>query len=109
MCYLNTKASGHMICEKALFYELDETYKGKVKFGDNSRISIEGKGTILLNSWDNSHITLKKILFTPSSRAYIPNLTRLDEERLQYSLEKWYSYHSWLEWFSFQKISKKLK
>ena len=39
-----------MTCEKAPFYELDETYKGKVKFGDNSRISIEGKGTILLNS-----------------------------------------------------------
>ena len=80
MWYLDTGENGHMIGKKALFYELHETYKAKVIFGVNSRIFIKGKTIILLNSWDNSHITLKNVLYTPSLQPNIFNLRRLDEE-----------------------------
>ena len=42
MWYLDTGASGHMIGEKDLIFDLDDSYKGKVRFQDGSRVSIEG-------------------------------------------------------------------
>ena len=56
---------------KYLIFDLDDSYKAKVKFGDGSRISIEGKGKIILNSKYNTQITLKNMLYTPSLKANI--------------------------------------
>ena len=47
---------------KDLIFNHDDLYKGTVKFGDGSRISIEGRDKILLNSKDNIEITLKNVL-----------------------------------------------
>ena len=66
MWYLDTDASGHMTGGRELICDLDDSYKGTVRFGDGSKISIEGKGKIILNSKDNTHITLKNVLYTPS-------------------------------------------
>ncbi|CAA7394373.1 unnamed protein product [Spirodela intermedia] len=54
MWYLDTCATSHMIGEKNLNFDLDQTYKGRVKFGDDSRIPIEGQGKILLNTKSGS-------------------------------------------------------
>ncbi|KAL0453571.1 UNVERIFIED_CONTAM: Retrovirus-related Pol polyprotein from transposon TNT 1-94 [Sesamum latifolium] len=42
--YLDTTCSNHMHRDKSAFSNLDETYHDKVKLGDESRISIMGKG-----------------------------------------------------------------
>ena len=60
MGYLDTGASRHMTRGRELICDLDDSYKGIVRFGDGLKISIEGKGKIILNSKDNTHITLKK-------------------------------------------------
>ncbi|XP_056848877.1 uncharacterized protein LOC130499012 [Raphanus sativus] len=41
--YLDNGASNHMSGNRLFFFEMDETIKGMVKFGDDSRIEIEGK------------------------------------------------------------------
>ena len=88
MWYLDRAASGHMTGGKDLIYDLYDSYKGTVKFGHGSRISIEGKGKIILNSKDNTHITLRNVLYTPSLKANILSLDILDEEGYDIRLYK---------------------
>ena len=75
--YLNTGASGHMIGERELFYEFDNSSKGKVKFGV-SKTKIEVRGNIIFQSRDCSSSTLFYVLFTHSLQANILSLGRLD-------------------------------
>ena len=51
-----------------------------VKFGDNSRIQIKGKGSIEVNQRDGSSLQLCNFLFVPQLEANILSLGRLDEE-----------------------------
>ncbi|KAG6488357.1 hypothetical protein ZIOFF_049600 [Zingiber officinale] len=44
--YLDTGCSNHMSGEKDTFSDLDETFRSSVKFGDNSTISVMGKGKL---------------------------------------------------------------
>ena len=45
--YLDSGASNHMTGSKASFSELDDDVTGTVKFGDGSRVAIQGHGTII--------------------------------------------------------------
>ena len=62
------------------FRNLDESTTGFVKFGDNSRIQIRGKGAIEVNQNDGSILRLSSVLFVPQLEANILSLGRLDEE-----------------------------
>ncbi|XP_076910612.1 uncharacterized protein LOC143568312 [Bidens hawaiensis] len=42
--YLDNGASNHMTRERSFFSKLDERVVGRVRFGDNSKVKIEGKG-----------------------------------------------------------------
>ena len=44
--YLDNGASNHMCGDRRFFCKLDESVTGKVRFGDDSRIDIKGKGSI---------------------------------------------------------------
>ena len=44
---LDNSASNHMTGDRSYFQSIDETITGKVSFGDDSRIDIKGKGSIL--------------------------------------------------------------
>lgn len=46
MWYLDNEASNHMTGQKEKFRNLDETIRGYVKFGDGSKVQIEGMGSI---------------------------------------------------------------
>ncbi|XP_074588084.1 uncharacterized protein LOC141843983 [Curcuma longa] len=46
MWYLDTGCSNHMCGDKTTFSELDESFRNTVKFGDNSTVSVMGKGMI---------------------------------------------------------------
>ncbi|KAD3067190.1 hypothetical protein E3N88_35070 [Mikania micrantha] len=46
--FLNNGASNHMTDHQNYFSELDRNIKSKVRFGDGSRVEIEGKGDIIL-------------------------------------------------------------
>ncbi|GMP34053.1 hypothetical protein CsSME_00007094 [Camellia sinensis var. sinensis] len=50
MWYLDTGSSNHMCGNKSIFSELDESFHSTVKFGDDSTISVMGKGTIQIQT-----------------------------------------------------------
>ena len=56
--YLDNGASNHMTGNKNYFRNIDKTITGKVRFGDDSKIDIKGKSSILFVSQDGE----KKIL-----------------------------------------------
>ena len=65
---------------REFFSDLDESTTGFVKFGDNSRIQIKGKGEIEVNQRNGSTLRLYNVLFVPQLEAHILSLRRLDEE-----------------------------
>ena len=69
-----------MTGRREFFSNLDESTTGSVKFGDNSRIQIKGKGDIEVNQRDGSILCLGNVLFVPKLEANILSLGRLDEE-----------------------------
>ncbi|GKV51828.1 hypothetical protein SLEP1_g58452 [Rubroshorea leprosula] len=44
--YLDTGCSNHMCGDKSAFSDLDESCQDKVKFGDNSTITVKGRGKV---------------------------------------------------------------
>ena len=78
--YLDTGASSHMTSKRSFFYSLDETLQGSIKFGDESLVRYEGKGSILLNYLDGEDIRIEGVLYVPSMRVNILSLGKLDED-----------------------------
>ena len=78
--YLDTGATNHMTGRREFFSKIDESVIGSVKFGDNSRIQIQGRGEIEITQKDGSIFSLGKVLFVPKLEANILSLGRLDEE-----------------------------
>ena len=44
--YLDNGASNHMSGDRDFFISIDESVTGKVRFGDDSRINIQGRGSV---------------------------------------------------------------
>ncbi|KAF1860082.1 hypothetical protein Lal_00027935 [Lupinus albus] len=53
MWYLDTGCSNHMCGENNAFYDLDESFRSSVKFDDNSKISVMGKGNVTIQTKRN--------------------------------------------------------
>ena len=78
--YLDTGASSHMMSKKSYFHSLDENQQGVIRFGDESSVRFEGKGSIFLNYLDGEEIKLEGVLFVPSLRVNILSLGKLYED-----------------------------
>ena len=78
--YLDTGATNHMTSCRDFFSDLDTSTTRFVKFGDNSRIQIKGKGAIEVNQTNGSTLQICNVLFIPKLEANILSLGRLDEE-----------------------------
>ena len=63
MWYLDTGYSNHMCGEKKAFSDLDESFCNSVKFGDNSTISVMGKGKVTIQTKGNSTHTIANVFF----------------------------------------------
>ena len=78
--YLDNGTSNHMTGERSYFSELNEKVKGKMKFGDGSCVSINGKGSILFEAKTGEQKLLTDIYFIPDLRSNILSLRQATEQ-----------------------------
>lgn len=77
--YLDNGASNHMTGNRDYFYSLDECIAGKVRFGDNSRIDIRGKGSILFTIKSGDKKVLHDVYYLPELKSNIISLGQATE------------------------------
>lgn len=79
MWYLDTGASNHMTGDKGKFRNLNESIQGYVKFGNEAKVSIEGKGSIVFQCKDGSQRKLDEVYYIPDLCSHIISLGQLAE------------------------------
>ena len=77
--YLDSVSSNHMMGSKASFSELDDDVIGTVKFGDGSRVAIQGRSTIIFRCQNREHRALTNVYYIPQLRSSIISISQLDE------------------------------
>ncbi|KAG7551914.1 Zinc finger CCHC-type superfamily [Arabidopsis thaliana x Arabidopsis arenosa] len=77
--YLDNGASNHMTGNLSFFSKLDQSVSGKVRFGDDSRIDIKGKGSITFIAKNGERKTLSDIYYIPKLRSNIISLGQATE------------------------------
>ena len=77
--YLDSSASNYMTGSKAAFSELNDDMTGTVKFGDGSRVAIQGRGTIIFRCQNGEHHALMDVYYIPQLRSSIISISQLDK------------------------------
>ena len=77
--YLDSSASNHMTGSKASFSELDDDVTGTVKFGDGSRVAIQGRSTTIFRCQNEEHHALTDVYYIPQLHSNIISIGQLDE------------------------------
>ncbi|KAI3518152.1 hypothetical protein L1887_06594 [Cichorium endivia] len=77
--YLDTGASNHMTGDKSKFRSLNESIQGYVKFGNESRVRIEGKGSVVFKCKDGGQRKLNEVYYIPDLCSNIISLGQLAE------------------------------
>lgn len=63
-----------MIGDRRYFDQLDHSITGKVRFGDNSRIDIKGKGTIAFSNLNRRPRVMTDVYVIPDLKSNIISL-----------------------------------
>lgn len=79
---LNTGASNHMTGTRSALSQLDQSVHGTVRFGDGSRVDIEGIGSVVVQGRQKQHKVLTDVYC-------IPKLGAIRRERLQSCSGEW--------------------
>lgn len=77
--YLDNGASNHMTGNLYYFKAIDESITGKVRFGDDSRIDIKGKGSVLFFTKDRGKKILADVYYIPDHKSNIISLGQVTE------------------------------
>lgn len=88
--YFDNGASNHMTGNRHYFKALDETITGKVRFGDDSRIDIKGKGSILFCTKNGDRKTLADVYFIPELKSNIISLGQATESGFDVHIKEEY-------------------
>ncbi|KAI5406878.1 hypothetical protein KIW84_053229 [Lathyrus oleraceus] len=69
-----------MCGDKKAFSDLDESFRSTVKFGDNSTVSVMGKGTIGIHTKKDYVQTISNVLFVPDLKTNLLSVGQLQEK-----------------------------
>lgn len=78
--YLDNGASNHMTGQQKKFKNLDKTIRGYMKFGDGSKVRIEGMGPILFQCKNGEQRLLQQVYYIPSLCNNIISLGQLAQD-----------------------------
>ncbi|GKV47925.1 hypothetical protein SLEP1_g54775 [Rubroshorea leprosula] len=78
--YLDTSCSNHMCGDKAAFSTLDESFRDNVKFGDNSKVSVRGRGQVTIQIRGNAAQTISNVLYLPELKTNLLSIGQLQEK-----------------------------
>ncbi|KAD5961432.1 hypothetical protein E3N88_12905 [Mikania micrantha] len=85
--YLDNGASNHMTGHKEMFAELNQTIVGEVRFGDGSKVAIQGKGTILFNCKNGDQFVMHSVYYIPALRSNVISLGQLTEDGYEIAMK----------------------
>jgi hypothetical protein len=77
--YLDNGASNHMTGDVEKFKELDHAVLGRVRFGDDSTVEIQGKGIVVFQGKQGDHWILSDVYYIPKLRSNLISLGQLTE------------------------------
>ncbi|KAI9176592.1 hypothetical protein LWI28_004728 [Acer negundo] len=72
--FLDSGASNHMTGRKDLFTELDEKVNGEISFGDLSKISVQGRGDVMIKQKNGDHAFISNVYYVPDMKTNILSL-----------------------------------
>ncbi len=78
--YLDTGCSNHMCGDRSLFSDLDKLFQNSIKFGDNSTVSVIGKGSIKIYTKDNIEQYIDNVFFDPNLKTNLLSVGQLQEK-----------------------------
>lgn len=78
--YLDTSCSNHMCGKKSVYHKLDESFRDTVRFGDNSAVSIMGKGKVSIQTKVDSIQSISNVLFVPDLKTNLLSAGQLQEK-----------------------------
>ena len=76
-----------MCGDKKAFSELDESFRNTVKFGDNSVVSVMGKGNVTLHDKYNSFHTISNAFYVPDLNTSLLSIGQLQEKGYEISIK----------------------
>nr|XP_048331640.1 uncharacterized protein LOC125422966 [Ziziphus jujuba var. spinosa] len=85
--YLDIGCNNHMCGVKSTFSDLDESFRHTVKFGDNSTVSIMGKGRVSIQTKRNSTLSILDILYVPDLKSNLLSVGQLQEKGYEISIK----------------------
>ncbi|XP_019427117.1 PREDICTED: uncharacterized protein LOC109335439 [Lupinus angustifolius] len=85
--YLDTGCSNHMTGHKEWFLTLDDSVRNKVKFADNSFITAEGIGKIMIKKKDGTASYISNVMYVPKMKNNLISLGQLLEKGYNMRME----------------------
>ncbi|KAD6119425.1 hypothetical protein E3N88_10696 [Mikania micrantha] len=77
--YLDNGASNHMTGNASYFTEINKAVTGTVRFGDNSHVNIQGKGSVLIQCNNGEQRLMTGVYYIPSLCSSIISLGQATE------------------------------
>ena len=78
--YLDLGANNHITDNKNIFYNLDETPKGNITFGDKLKVPVMGSGGILIKMKNGDHEFISNVYYVPALKTNILSIGQLVEK-----------------------------
>lgn len=79
--FLDSRCSNHMCGDKKIFCELNEDFRQMVRLGNNTRISVMGKGNVRLKVNNINHV-VTEVFFVPELKNNLLSIGQLQERGL---------------------------